>query len=39
MTPADMPAKKSVAPRPKRTPRTIRNTQIAHQLIERGFVK
>ena len=37
-SPVDMPAKQKPGPRPKRTPRPIRNTQLAHQLIEKGFV-
>lgn len=39
MTPADMQAKQKPGPRPKRTPRPIRNTQLADQLKQKGFTK
>lgn len=38
-TPNAMPAKRTKAPRRERTPRTIRNTQLADQLRAKGFAK
>lgn len=39
MTPNAMPVRLSKAPRKPRLARPIRNTQLADQLKERGFIK